>query len=159
MHIPHHNAQSIENIIKRSPRHTMMSLEDNFQDTLQQWKRHIRSNSISSNWKDYLQCRAYERLVGMGEAILPLVRQELSREMEADDTYGSAKSIEEGNPGALWAFLLHRINPEYTLPIEPEGSGAPVEQAGTGSTGIDLHGVDDHQVMRTTLRWLEKYVT
>ena len=46
-----------------------------FEAAVTEWKEHCDDVKFSSNPKDYLNCDAYRKIVGMGKQVLPLVRE------------------------------------------------------------------------------------
>ena len=56
-----------------------MSLEEQFNKSIEDWKEHCERTINSSNPGDYLNCDAYRNIVNMGPAILPLIRKEFDK--------------------------------------------------------------------------------
>jgi len=54
-----------------------MGLEDNFNQAVQEWIEHCRNPhvQISSSAEPVRNCEAYRKILSMGKAVLPLVRQ------------------------------------------------------------------------------------
>ena len=48
---------------------------DAFGKTVASWRAHCKKQSFSSNPTDYISCDAYRDIVGMGEQVLPLIRE------------------------------------------------------------------------------------
>jgi hypothetical protein len=59
-----------------------MGLEDIFQQSAEEWTKHCRKNSHHSDIESYLDCDAYRKIVSSGPQILPLIRNQLSKEYE-----------------------------------------------------------------------------
>jgi hypothetical protein len=123
-----------------------MSLEDNFNQTLTEWKQHCKKNAYHSMARPYLDCKAYKRIVSMGPAILPLIKKEYSKPQGL------------GDPGMLWCYAIKEIIPEFKLSVGEEGSGAPVERVALGFLGLNVD-----RVRKATIDWLDgnmsKYVS
>ena len=74
-----------------------MSIEDKFNQAVEEWKDHCwKCDHYSSN-PQFLDCAAYEKLVAMGSKILPLIEKDYAKEQEIGDV------------GQLWDYVLERI--------------------------------------------------
>lgn len=51
------------------------TIDDEFQEAVEDWKEHCERNSFSSMTRKFLECDAYPRIVAMGPAALPLIRR------------------------------------------------------------------------------------
>jgi len=63
------------------------TLEERFNGALTKWKQHCRSKSHFSFAQPYLDSEAYKEIVSIGVSSLPLIRDQLNQEIEADERY------------------------------------------------------------------------
>ncbi|MEK6917734.1 MAG: hypothetical protein AABW51_02190 [Nanoarchaeota archaeon] len=64
-----------------------MALEDKFNQAVSEWREHCKNNSFHSVISPYLDCEAYRNIIAMGPAILPLIRDQLKKEIEIGAKY------------------------------------------------------------------------
>jgi len=116
-----------------------MDMEEDFKNALNKWKNHISKNNYHSFAGPYLDCDAYRELVSMGPEILPLIREEYSKEQEFND------------PGQWWCYLIQEIVPDFKIKIGEKDSSSPVEKVSPGMIGVDIDKVREY-----VLKWLDE---
>lgn len=113
------------------------TLEERFQDALERWNKHFRSNPFHSFPQPYLDSDAYREIVSMGPKVLPLIREAYANENE-----------DIGFPGQYWAYAIHEIvGDDFRIEVKADSPVKPVAQ---GFVGIDIRGVKQF-----TLKWLD----
>ncbi len=74
-----------------------MSIENEFNQALDEWKDHCWGCNHYSVNPGFLQCAAYEKLVAMGPEILSLIEKDYAKEQEIGDVRH------------LWGYVVKRI--------------------------------------------------
>ncbi|GEM_PF-6233791 len=64
-----------------------MALEDLFAQKAEEWKTHCYNNSYHSNPHFYLDCDAYRSIITLGPQALPLIKEQLQKEVALDQKY------------------------------------------------------------------------
>lgn len=122
-----------------------MTLEEKFAETVKEWKVHCEKNAIYSMPEPYLNCEAYKKLAAMGTEILPLIRNEYSKE-EGDNIRLSQRGI-----GIYWCYLIHDIILEFELKIGEKDSNSAIEKVALGFIGIQVN-----ELKKQTIKWLDE---
>ncbi len=91
-----------------------MSIEEKFNKNIEEWKNHCYNKSYSSNPGDYVDCKAYIRIINMGKEILPLIRI-LYDSKDKDAELGMIKAF--GLPRVLSALTLKK----FKIPKKVQG--------------------------------------
>lgn len=64
-----------------------MSLEDTFNQAVEEWKPHCLNTAHLATREPCLDCDSYKQLVSMGSKALPLIRNQLNKEYELEIEY------------------------------------------------------------------------
>ena len=88
-----------------------MAITREFKEAVEEWKKHCEEVRFSSLASDYMNCEAYRKIVAMGPAVLPLIR-EIYAGPDEDAFF----------PIAGWACAIQDIaGDEFKMPTELRG--------------------------------------
>jgi hypothetical protein len=97
----------------------MERLEERFNDAIERWREHCCNMAFSSRSGDYVECRAYQDIVVMGEGVLPLIRKLYDKK----GNYGFACLKSH-----LSILVREIIGEEFQIPEEIRGRVCEIEK-------------------------------
>ncbi len=100
-----------------------MSIEDKFYQAVNEWKEHCRKPEVlySSYIKVMLSCKAFEMIVKLGPAVLPLVRKLYDEDDSKCRELSTIKKL------GLMAVVHEIVKEEFTIPDEIRGRVNAIE--------------------------------
>jgi hypothetical protein len=92
----------------------LRTIDDVFREAIDEWKEHCQNNAFYRMPGPYLECDAYEQIVAMGSAALPLLRKIYDADISVDP------EIERVQAYIIYA-VQDIIGKDFSIPDEING--------------------------------------